>query len=493
MKGSWPGLVALLAILGGCAPAVDSGADAGGDASASAPTPSSSADSADEAKDAGRELLAVLAKKPPKGLMDLAFTYDEELSAGSSAASRQAKQLLAVVPQAVKHQQAADYIAAVAQDDPIGAAKLLLWVVRAETTSAAFDDAPIALGRLIVADGKYPASDVLAQVPITSEGYFATELGSLARPLAFRAPGYADLDVPLRDGAAGDDDADAPRDARQVVIVGDVTLQPLAADQRATLHGRLHADDASRADTAQMEIDLDLGKSNTPHGGYSPRRSWPDAQPVKLGAEGEFTIEGLNPSKYTLMAAAKEHSMLREEVALTSGETNVGELRLRSTNLGFYIHAPAPNVPELAWEGGYDAALARARAEHRPLMVMMTATWCGPCKMLERNVLSNVWVRAFLEPFVVVQAFEDRRVEQKYQQEVYPTLVFCNSDGEEKFRTEGYMPPVTFVGQVAQALVAVGLNPPAELQTLIDQGVVKLGENSRGETADAAVPASVTH
>ena len=58
---------------------------------------------------------------------------------------------------------------------------------------------------------------------------------------------------------------------------------------------------------------------------------------------------------------------------------------------------------------------------------MMTATWCGPCKMLESETLNYRWIRQFLAPFVLVQAFEDKDVEKTYGLGGYPTLAFCDS------------------------------------------------------------------
>src|SRR5262245_59671569 len=62
----------------------------------------------------------------------------------------------------------------------------------------------------------------------------------------------------------------------------------------------------------------------------------------------------------------------------------------------------------LAWEKDYPSAITKAKAEKKPLMIMMTATWCGPCKMLEKETLDDPWVRYFLSNFVVVKAYEDK-------------------------------------------------------------------------------------
>jgi thiol-disulfide isomerase/thioredoxin len=337
-----------------------------------------------------------------------------------------------------------------------------------------------AVGRLVVADGKFSPPDVMFQVPLTAEGYFATEIGDPSGSLAFRAPGYNNLDVPL---TAADADEEASDGQAPAIVLGDVTMQPLGADQAATLHGRVAPDDAEKAKSAEVTLSLGMGPSNTPHGGYSPRKGWPEPMTVEVNEDGTFDVSGLNPSEYSVSITADDHAALRKSITLEPGEKHdAGELTLRSTDLGFYIGAEKPDVPELAWEKDFDTALERAKTENRPLFVMMTATWCGPCKMLERDSLSNIWIRKFLEPFVVVQAFEVDEVEKKYGLQGYPTLVFADSSGKKRFKSVGYQPAIDFAATVAKGLTAVEQEMPAELQTLIDKEIITVEEPD--ETAD---------
>ena len=153
------------------------------------------------------------------------------------------------------------------------------------------------------------------------------------------------------------------------------------------------------------------------------------------------------------MITAEGHVDAHKKVTLTAGQqSNLDDLRLFNSDLGFYIEKPAPDVGELAWEPDFNTALERAQSEKRPLLVMMTATWCGPCKMLEQQTLSDAWIRHFLSPFVVVKAYEDREVEKKYGLRGYPTLVFVDSDGKAVHTCVGYMPAFSFAGHCAQAL-----------------------------------------
>lgn len=78
---------------------------------------------------------------------------------------------------------------------------------------------------------------------------------------------------------------------------------------------------------------------------------------------------------------------------------------------------PAANSPgaerksgTLPWESDYVTALAKARAEKRPIFLMLTATWCGPCKMLESQTLPDPIIRSGLKEFVWVKTYEDKEL-----------------------------------------------------------------------------------
>ena len=46
----------------------------------------------------------------------------------------------------------------------------------------------------------------------------------------------------------------------------------------------------------------------------------------------------------------------------------------------------AATADELAWPTGLEAAKRRARTENRPLLVRAGATWCGPCRELDKEI-----------------------------------------------------------------------------------------------------------
>ena len=110
------------------------------------------------------------------------------------------------------------------------AAKILVHIARAKIAARKIDLPNVVVGQLIVEDGQTDPTMVMAQMPISEDGYFVGEIGKLDRPISFRSHGYKDLDVQLTEN-----DGD-------VVYVGQVKLKPLDKADQASLKGRVVLD-----------------------------------------------------------------------------------------------------------------------------------------------------------------------------------------------------------------------------------------------------------
>lgn len=124
----------------------------------------------------------------------------------------------------------------------------------------------------------------------------------------------------------------------------------------------------------------------------------------------------------------------------------------------------------MKWESDVASALEKAKQEGRPLFIMMTAEWCGPCKHLEQTTLSTEIVQSALKQYVCVKAYEDKELEEKYGLNGYPTLLFIDSDGERvHHRTSGSRPVGPFLKVVIEAMGNGNLQIPENLQQLADK------------------------
>lgn len=106
----------------------------------------------------------------------------------------------------------------------------------------------------------------------------------------------------------------------------------------------------------------------------------------------------------------------------------------------------------LSWVHSEVEAVEKAKTEKRPMIVDFTAEWCGACKKLAKETLSDPRVMAKAGNFVGVKVDatndEDPQVEavkDKYQVVGLPTLVIYDSNGQERKRFKDFVPPEEFL------------------------------------------------
>lgn len=93
---------------------------------------------------------------------------------------------------------------------------------------------------------------------------------------------------------------------------------------------------------------------------------------------------------------------------------------------------------------------AKAKAEHKLIFMDAYTTWCGPCKMLAKNVFTNDMVSqyynaTFVNVTIDMEAGEGKDLAKLYDVKVYPTLLFINEDGELVHRAAGAKSSVKFL------------------------------------------------
>lgn len=101
-------------------------------------------------------------------------------------------------------------------------------------------------------------------------------------------------------------------------------------------------------------------------------------------------------------------------------------------------------------EGNWAAILKRAKAEKKVIFLDAYTTWCGPCKLLQKNVFTKPEVGAlfnqkFINVKVDMESGEGPKLAQKYPLEGYPTLFFIDGDGKIVKQVIGYQNPETLV------------------------------------------------
>ncbi len=98
----------------------------------------------------------------------------------------------------------------------------------------------------------------------------------------------------------------------------------------------------------------------------------------------------------------------------------------------------------------YKAALETAKKEGKPVVLVFSAAWCGPCQSMKKNVYPSAEVKPLHDKFV--WAYLDTDVEanaaaaEKYKVQGIPHVQFLNKDGKDIGNQVGGVPPAEFAG-----------------------------------------------
>ncbi len=108
-------------------------------------------------------------------------------------------------------------------------------------------------------------------------------------------------------------------------------------------------------------------------------------------------------------------------------------------------------------EGSFDSALKYAAENNKPVFVKTFTEWCGWCKRMDANTLSDPDVIAYLNEHFVTLKIDAEEGEgpdfaEKYDAKRYPTILFFNADGEIVHKFRGYKNSRNFLAEAADAL-----------------------------------------
>jgi thioredoxin-related protein len=104
----------------------------------------------------------------------------------------------------------------------------------------------------------------------------------------------------------------------------------------------------------------------------------------------------------------------------------------------------------------YKAALEQAKKENKPLVVVFSAVWCGPCQSMKKTVYPSKEVTPLHDKFVWtyldVDVEANAAAARKYKVTGIPHIQFLNSKGKDIGNQIGGASPGEFAGILEKAL-----------------------------------------
>ncbi|TLX23497.1 DUF255 domain-containing protein [Chryseobacterium indologenes] len=101
-------------------------------------------------------------------------------------------------------------------------------------------------------------------------------------------------------------------------------------------------------------------------------------------------------------------------------------------------------------DGNFASILAKAKKENKLIFVDAYASWCGPCKLMVKNIfpLKNVgdyYNSHFINAKIDMEKGEGIDLAKKYNVKAFPTYLFIDGNGEAVHRTLGYVEEKDFI------------------------------------------------
>ena len=112
---------------------------------------------------------------------------------------------------------------------------------------------------------------------------------------------------------------------------------------------------------------------------------------------------------------------------------------------------------EIAWmQQDYNAALAKADADGKLIMIDVYTDWCAPCKKMEKETFPQKSVVDKAANFVTLRLDAEKgqgpEVQKKFGVTAYPTILFVNGKGELVHSVVGLQNAEQLVAEMDKAL-----------------------------------------
>lgn len=104
-------------------------------------------------------------------------------------------------------------------------------------------------------------------------------------------------------------------------------------------------------------------------------------------------------------------------------------------------------------------ALSAAKKSGKPVVMVFSAAWCGPCQAMKKDVYPSEAVKAFHDKFIWayldIDDERNERVAKKFSVSSIPHIEFLDAEGKEIDKQIGSNSPADFAKTLASVLAKV--------------------------------------
>ena len=143
------------------------------------------------------------------------------------------------------------------------------------------------------------------------------------------------------------------------------------------------------------------------------------------------------------------------------------QIILMLTALAVVMPAFADNFPKGSpkFEKSYRSALSDAKKTGKPVILVFSASWCGPCQTMKKDVYPSAAVKEYHDKFVWAYLDTDDNDNEKSSKEFgvtgIPHVQFLDSSGKSVDKQVGSTSPEAFAAKLASVLKKAGTSATA--------------------------------